>query len=645
MVTSPVSSGGRAGPTHLFPALPSVDEPASRDTLSFHADDVADSTWPPAGSRSIQGIVVATAIARVAAHEVKMPWEIGPLAPLFGGSWPSIPDLSVHTVPTVGLADALQASQTEKSSVPVVTPLSNSVLLKRRIAAAKLSVPEDELRTRALKQLRVLILLDLTATRLGRSLMNMAGALDETADVGQSIADCFAGKSTGTLLKRVGSLWHFSKWLMREGGNRGSPFAQEESEVYCYVCQLRETSSAPTKASHFLEALRFAAAILKFEKVDIDQVLSTRICGAAHAMFLKKRKLKQAPHFTVEAVQALELVCLSDERDHCRLIAGSLLFCILACVRWGDSMNIERCWTDSHEDVVLVEAETSRHKTSKSKEAKTRLLPYTALGTLFADESWGEQFIRDRQLCFGNRPAFFLPSWNESACTWASSPMTSGECACWIRELLEPFLGLEKAAEFSSHSCKATVITWAGMTTLFTREERTLLGHHVEAATRSNVTYSRDAQILLQFKVARMVAMLKDGTFDPDASRATRLSAMLKDQEALDVQQPVPAQQDELDQSGEEHGESDGQSEDVEPYQVGSSCLTASTRGTLPEALVSRGVFSDVFSGIVHVGNDFHSDRLLCGRLISMNLKPVPPEEIDANSCTFCIQCNAIAGR
>ena len=160
--------------------------------------------------------------------------------------------------------------------------------------------------------------------------------------------------------------------------NRGSPFAQEESEVYCYVCQLRETSSAPTKASHFLEALRFAAAILKFEKVDIDRVLSTRICGAAHAMFLKKRKLKQAPHFTVEAVQALELVCLSDERDHCRLIAGSLLFCILACVRWGDSMNIERCWTDSHEDVVLVEAETSRHKTSKSKEAKTRLLPYTA---------------------------------------------------------------------------------------------------------------------------------------------------------------------------------------------------------------------------------------------------------------------------
>ena len=90
--------------------------------------------------------------------------------------------------------------------------------------------------------------------------------------------------------------------------------------------------------------------------------------------------------------------------------------------------------------------------------------------------------------------------------------------------------------------------------------------------------------------------MLKDGTFDPDASRATRLSAMLKDQEALDVQQPVPAQQDELDQSGEEHGESDGQSEDVEPYQVGSSCLTASTRGTLPEALVSRGViFSRLF--------------------------------------------------
>ena len=86
---------------------------------------------------------------------------------------------------------------------------------------------------------------------------------------------------------------------------------------------------------------------------------------------------------------------------------------------------------------------------------------------------------------------FFLPSWNEVAQTWSAYPMSSGEATCWIRELLSA-AHVSDSERFSSHSCKCTLLTWAGMCTLFTREERTLLGHHVEPQTKSSTTYSRD---------------------------------------------------------------------------------------------------------------------------------------------------------
>ena len=79
---------------------------------------------------------------------------------------------------------------------------------------------------------------------------------------------------------------------------------------------------------------------------------------------------------------------------------------------------------------------------------------------------------------------------------------------------------------------KATLLTWAGMTTLFSREERTLLGHHVEPQTRASTTYSRDSQILLQYKVSKLISLIKSQQLQPDASRAQRLSMLLSNDES-----------------------------------------------------------------------------------------------------------------
>lgn len=132
--------------------------------------------------------------------------------------------------------------------------------------------------------------------------------------------------------------------------------------------------------------------------------------------------------------------------------------------------------------------------------------------------------------------------------TWATHPMTSAECTCWLNEFLESY-----SVTNTGHSCKTTLLTWAAMTNLFTREERTLLGHHVEPQQKSASRYNRDSQIMLMYKVQKLVNLIKAGVLKPDASRAERLCMMfnkgganqsesitrdleLVDEEPLDVQ-------------------------------------------------------------------------------------------------------------
>ena len=94
-------------------------------------------------------------------------------------------------------------------------------------------------------------------------------------------------------------------------------------------------------------------------------------------------------------------------------VSGALLFCVFAVARWSDFARLENVWTDKCEDLVLVEAETARHKTSKSKEAKTRLLPFTAIGRFECEEAWGECFVDALDSIKHDTGLPFLPSWND----------------------------------------------------------------------------------------------------------------------------------------------------------------------------------------------------------------------------------------
>ena len=273
----------------------------------------------------------------------------------------------------------------------------------------------------------------------------------------------------------------------------------------------------------------------------------------------------------------------------------------------------------------MVEAETSKHKTSRSKEAKTRLLPFTALGRFACDEIWGECFVQALNEIKKNTGLAFLPSWNDRSGTWAVSPMTTAEASLFLKEFLEMVLGETEAAKYSSHPCKPTVLTWCGMTEILTREERTMLGHHIEPSTKSATTYNRDSQLLLQAKVAKVLDMVLQGHLDPDASRATRLNQLLQ------------AGEPERD---EESAESDF--EDTEAASIHSKCHLLE-RPNVPLGEVDEYNFvAHKLTGTIHVVQDEEAGRLACGRRKTINMNQVDPDAIDSATAPFCIQCNAV---
>ena len=136
---------------------------------------------------------------------VKMPWETGPLSPLFTGVFSFQQKTDLPGLPHVGVGDV--STNIERKEVspakdpkPIVS-LTSSV--KKRIAASKFTISDDDLRVRALGHFRKLICSDLKGTAVGISLIDKAGKLCDEDDLATTVSDTLAHKSTGTLLKRA----------------------------------------------------------------------------------------------------------------------------------------------------------------------------------------------------------------------------------------------------------------------------------------------------------------------------------------------------------------------------------------------------------------------------------------------------------
>lgn len=569
-------------------------------------------------------------IARAMAQSLpKQPWESSPAAKVFNPDYLKGPGYM-----RVGLSDALLGNVARSSSPPRPVPRAIPEFVARRLRMASLNKSDDCLRSGALMKARSLLLYDPPATQLGQSLLNAAGTLIDENQVTQSLIDAFAPKSTNTLVKRFSSLWRFARWC---SAKYIPPLQMAEDTVYDYLCHLRDEKASASAASSFLEAVSFLHSVACIRGLGSNPQFSGRCKGLARSQLQTRRKRKQASPLTVEMVRALEDFTARHFQSHLAVISGHLLFCIYSCARWADSIRLTEIEQFHRGRITLIETSTTRHKTALSDEARTQVLPYVCLGQGISDFPWSQPWLAARTK-FGldiqvMDDQISIPSWSDSQEAFTSLPMSSTEATLWAREILE-LAGVprDQASMVSSHSCKATLLSWTSKSGSFSRAERRLLGHHYDREDRSFLIYSRDTYAPLAVKIRLMLDRIANGKFCPDLSRVDRIAQAVDEADnnsASEVSDPT---------------DSNASREDP-PSPSTKLIRSLQPAGEWPQEL--EGVMPDKclirrISRVVHVALDL-GVKLRCGRKVTSNYLPLSRSSLELSDFQVCAQCRTTA--
>ena len=601
---------------------------AAPKTSPFHGDDLPSTS--PSASAARPGISHAAFDMWTVLHrstKPKMPWETAVFSKPFEPKFKK-PKLEV---PQIGFREALSAP----SRTPAAGSLEQSSSLsfaRQRLRFAAMIKTEDQLRWEALRKIKVVVLLNPLASSIGETLATQAMTLCDASEFSTSFTNCFAAKSTGTLVKRSYALWRFSQWCADRGVL--DPLSASESVVYAYVCFLQE-HAAPTSGVDFLQMWRFMHHVLGLKKYPLDVVLSSRTKGLADSMHATKRKLRQSEPLQARMILALEKIVLGAPYVHWQVIAGQFLLCIGSCSRFSDSIYLDSLVHSCEGELHLLEADESKYKTSTNRERKARLLPICSLGQFLANSPWAPKWIEIRlQQGLATSPS--LPAWSEISASWMSRRMTTSEAHTYLHEFLRGS-GFSHAdlVGIGTHSMKTTLLSWSSKGQYLDLPDRRLMGHHLDPGSNSAVTYSRDELTRLQVSVHKMFQDVKSGAFRPDDTRVQRLSASIGLTKPDDEPGPFESDSGESGSGPESdcgEGEANRTAMSLEPSRVPFDDLAL-------ESVVDSKVH--ISSGVLHLTGK--NGFFLCGRKITVNYEDIGNTSL-ATDVPVCMQCAKASG-
>ena len=528
-------------------------------------------------------------------------------------------------LPTYGRLESVQGMvhTAVKTSTEVVHGLSD--FKRKRLLATSFAKTDDQLVDCAMRQLKEIVLFQPLDSRLGRALLDVSGKLVPESTIATSFIDAVAGKAPGTIAKRVADYHRFARWAV--DGGHCYPMNISETVVYEYAKYLQMSGASATSLQSFLKAIGFFEHHIGFARADVAHIISGSVSGVSRTMLAGKRELKQAPPLTADGLYALEkYVCEAADVEAC--IGGFLIFCLLASARFADAARAESVHLDMSGHISLLETSTLKFKTAHTagKEARNIALPMLALGNgLYEQDSWAWTWVRARKREKLDEFKFLMPAWNEATSTWLDRPMTSGEGVYFLREMLcHSGMSEAQASTYSTHTLKATALSWAATSGAMSVDERRIMGHHFDARLAMPLLYSRDALAEIRTKLWRILDSIRRGIFDPDATRAARIAAQtLQDAEHVDV--------------------GDYSDESVDPLELG-----ASETLPVPQAKVSayngpltgdnfKSCLQHILSGVLHIALD--SETLACSRRVTANYKKPTFDFETACDFPLCAQC------
>ena len=203
-----------------------------------------------------------------------------------------------------------------------------------------------------------------------------------------------------------------------------------------------------------------------------------------------------------------------------------MLFCVSSSARWSDAARATGMKSDvSSGGLVLLETATLHYKT-KAKDRKDAVLPLIALGCGLVLLAWGPRWMQARARLGMEAFLCVMPAVSAKG-NFLRRAMTAAEGSVWLRELLHSQKISGHLEKYSSHSLKATALSWSAKSCTMSYEERLTQGHHCSPKFGMALLYSRDALAEILTKVARVVRAVQKGGFSPDLSRAERVAQAL----------------------------------------------------------------------------------------------------------------------
>ncbi|CAE7294808.1 unnamed protein product [Symbiodinium sp. CCMP2592] len=434
----------------------------------------------------------------------------------------------------------------------------------RRLLAARFAKSDDMLRLTALKKIRLIVLFFPDDSELGRNLVGSAGSLVEESMLTSTIEDTFSGRAASTLLKRASDFSRFAKWIV---ASKGRPLAPSEGELYAYMLHLRREKAGATAGESFLKAYRFFVHLTGAAQ---GSRISPRVQGAAKAMSMGKR-----PLWPGLALQ-------------------------------GNGL-------------VLLECSTKHYKT-KAKDRKDTVLPLIALGSGLTQPSWGRVWMRKRALAGLPDCAVIMPAMSPGG-NFLGRAMTAAEGSLWLREFLhlQGFTG--DLEQYSSHSLKATALSWTAKSGTMTYEERLTQGHHCSPKHGMALLYSRDALAEIIVKVAKVVSAVSRGVLSPDLPRAERVARALHGDPADFAHLPETTAEDLPAEEPQDENNSEAGSDitNLDGLEVDLGAPAPEEVRPRLSCTFSGETYMHVLSGVVH--KLVNPGIFKCGRKVTANMR------------------------
>ena len=363
--------------------------------------------------------------------------------------------------------------------------------------------------------------------------------------------------------------------------------------------------------------MQFLDATAKFTVVGFSEVVSACCRGVARDLYLTKDPLQQKVPLTVQQVRKLEL-SMQTVGSVFRCVLGQIPCCVHACCRWEDAQHLKSIPTESGHGETLLYADALISKTVVTTEPRTGSLLYAAIGSGILMVDWAHLWLEARDVeglaCTG----CVLPSCSEKQACWLETPMNASEATAWSRVFLE---GTFQARASGLHSCKTTLLTWAGrcVKVSFSPAGRRLLGHHLDPSMKSFLCHSRESFTTLYSKVLRMFRLIRSGKYCPDMLAIERVvqcaDGVGEERLAMDEKVVEEAVISDSDSSVASSVSAAGDQTDDQLVTERCVSLFPSFPG-VPEA----NLFVHNLSGLVHVVNE--GDIMLFGRPTSSNFRP-----------------------